>query len=695
MNISVDKFYKSDYLEEDYDRQILIGLMLHSFKYSKHIVADPIINFTLSKAIFNQLEVKHEYFSPIDLYTWADVHSNILSVLNNKFPADIEDELVKEYAKYNIFIAKKDVFEYKKTLFKSTFVEEFVRSGFENKVNLLNSSNRVFTLGDMFIDAAMCCTGDQEVINKVQSKYAIDSLVGVLNIDDQSFHYLEAVVWLIRACYSEQVNNYLSQLKKGIYYHLDRIKDLNNIGQLWFAIEWFKIILNSDELVYEQKLNTCISTFFLKLFENFNLYAKPNAFDFIKDSLFLNQNLILRNNWIVDNEYDNRDVVVEIHQKELLISMCRLIRRFKLNVLPITAKYFDQHPKDQDLVDINKGNEQQCWQDKGYTEIINILNDKMTNITDKSPIFSSIIIVWSILKYVDIPFDEWFTDELIDMLMNGTSHAFYQLDNDFVEFGKQIQQAIVSIHNYELNSHSQHLVNIKDFAHLLSKLRHRLKYQGDVRSLKGNQINFGNIDDAKIALILWELLYKIKWNSSSKSLRQNKNVNELLVSIYKTLGLLIYKRQDVWTMIWCFSQNLFSISWWNNILNRLHAEFVLVWVSRLGADKTTLYSVNLLAKACKSIGDILNDELKKELSNDQDNEPLKKLLDLIEQIGTEWEGEINFNFPNSWNIFNYLNSTDVDSAINRFSNQIMMRKTEDQGKLYKILFRTKSAKWER
>ena len=68
MNISVDKFYKSDYLEEDYDRQILIGLMLHSFRYSKHIVADQVVNFTLSKEIFNQLEMKHEYFSSIDLY---------------------------------------------------------------------------------------------------------------------------------------------------------------------------------------------------------------------------------------------------------------------------------------------------------------------------------------------------------------------------------------------------------------------------------------------------------------------------------------------------------------------------------------------------------------------------------------------------------------------------------------------------
>ena len=391
MDINVDKFYKSDYLEEDYDRQILIGLMLHSFRYSKHIVADQIVNFTLSKEIFNQLEMKHEYFSPIDLYTWAEVHSNILSALNNKFPEDIEDELVKEYAKYNIVISKKDVYEYKKTLFKSTFAEEFVRSGFENKINLLNSSDRVFTLGDMFIDAAMCCTGDQEVINKVQSKYTIDSLVGVLNIDDQWFPYLEAVVWLIRSCYLEQVNNALSQLKKGIYHHLDKIEDLNNIGQLWFATEWFKIIFNLDKLVCEQKLNTYISTFFLRLFKNFNLYAKPNAFDFIKDSLLFDQKLILRNNAIVDNEHNKRDVVVETHQKELLISMCRLMRKFKLNVLPINTKYFGQHSKDQDLVDINKGIKQQSWQGKGCTEIINILNDEMTNITDKSPMFSSII----------------------------------------------------------------------------------------------------------------------------------------------------------------------------------------------------------------------------------------------------------------------------------------------------------------
>ena len=79
------------------------------------------------------------------------------------------------------------------------------------------------------------------------------------------------------------------------------------------------------------------------------------------------------------------------------------------------------------------------------------------------------------------------------------------------------------------------------------------------------------------------------------------------------------------------------MKWWNDKLNRYHAEFFLLCVEGLGKYKTTLYTKELFSKVIKSIGEILVKELQKEVSRNKDDESLNKLLTLITQIGEKLE----------------------------------------------------------
>ena len=79
------------------------------------------------------------------------------------------------------------------------------------------------------------------------------------------------------------------------------------------------------------------------------------------------------------------------------------------------------------------------------------------------------------------------------------------------------------------------------------------------------------------------------------------------------------------------------MKWWNEKLNRYHAEFFLLCVEGLGKYKTTLYTKELFSKVIKSIGEILVAELQKEVSRRKDDESLNKLLTLITQIGEKHE----------------------------------------------------------
>ena len=79
------------------------------------------------------------------------------------------------------------------------------------------------------------------------------------------------------------------------------------------------------------------------------------------------------------------------------------------------------------------------------------------------------------------------------------------------------------------------------------------------------------------------------------------------------------------------------MKWWNDKLNRYHAEFFLCCVEGLGKYKTTVYTKELFSKVIKSIGEILVKELQKEVSRHKDDESLNKLLTLITQIGEKHE----------------------------------------------------------
>ena len=170
MNIDVHKFIKNiDWIKGKYDRQIIEGLVLHTFRYAKHIIWSQMSNSDLSKSIFNSLNNSNpQYFDPIDLESWTQVYIDIYSQIPKQFPEykdnDNEDELTKEYSKCGIKITHKDKYEYKESWFQSTLAQELVWAWFDNKINLLaKDSKRIFVVGDMFVDAAMCYSKDQQI----------------------------------------------------------------------------------------------------------------------------------------------------------------------------------------------------------------------------------------------------------------------------------------------------------------------------------------------------------------------------------------------------------------------------------------------------------------------------------------------------------------------------------------------------
>ena len=146
--------------------------------------------------------------------------------------------------------------------------------------------------------------------------------------------------------------------------------------------------------------------------------------------------------------------------------------------------------------------------------------------------------------------------------------------------------------------------------------------------------------DSRFVLILAELLYKIRCNSTFIEVRRNRLINELVVKIYKLLGHFMYNNQQIWVRLWYFSHKLFCMKWWSDKLNRYHAEFFLLCVDGLGKYKTTLYTKELFSKVCKSIGEILVAELQKEVSRHKDDESLNKLLTLITHIKEKREKNI-------------------------------------------------------
>ena len=279
-----------------------------------------------------------------------------------------------------------------------------------------------------------------------------------------------------------------------------------------------------------------------------------------------------------------------------------------------------------------------------------------------------------------------------------------ETDTEFTDFAQIVQNVIVAIHNCEITRSSQNLDDVKI---LIEKM---IEIQEDkVQSRKQNV-------DSRFAVILAELLYKIRCNSTFKEIRQNKTINDLVLKIYKTLGHLMFDSKQIWVRLWYFSQKLFCMKWWNNKINRCHAEFFLSCVEGLGEYKTTLYTAELFSKVCKSIRDILVTELQKEVSRNREDESFRELLTLITQIGeqciyktnkdcseiskedskedneddniekdeeekdsnkesidksNENKDKVSFNYSKSKCIFQYLNTSGKKSAINSFSSNII------------------------
>ena len=717
MNVDVHKFYGNNRWSKGiYNRQIIEGLILHTFRYSKHIIWSQMNNSDLSKSIYRSLtDSNPEYFDPIDLERWVqvfiDLHSNLPQQLpeyndeerdegeedeeedkqedkqeeENEEEDDQEEEyqeeeyqeeeyqeedkeeeeegdkgenyvLTKEYSICGIKITLKNKFDYKNSWFKPTFVQEFIWAWFDNKINLLaTDSNRRFVLGDMFVDAAMCYSQEQDILEKIQHKYSIDTLIKALSFNKDWFHFREGVTCLLRSCYFNKFTQFwiysqdkTDKIINGIIDNLKAIIDLNDIEQLGFATQAIMLATNLYCRLGEQdkdQLSIIISNLFIKLLEDFQVYAIPNVFDFIKGATFLDQDVIEKNKQLVDNEFNKRNVVLETHQKQLVFAILNLIKKSDLNQLPFSKVHCNS----------------------SFLKSLNL----------ESHMIEKFIVLF-ILKYVDIPFDEEFTDELIDiLLLLQTGPDTNQTDSEFEWLCKTIQNVIVSIHNCEVKQKIENLDCITDLTDQLKNLRNRYYSSQDKRGTPKDGENFTNqAVDSEIALILLELLYKVRWNSNFEELRHCKDINFMLIKIYKTLGYLMDSSQDVWVKLWHFSQKMFCINWWNQFLNRLHAEFFIRWVSRLNANKTTQFTIDLFSKVWKNIGNVILNEI----SKDNIDDSLKNLFNLFEEIGEKYEDKVMFNNPKTKSIFNFLASPTIDKEIDLFCNHIMINKSNELGK---------------
>ena len=74
--MSIIIYYNCKYLKTNhsrisvYNRKIVEGLILNSFRYAKHITLDQTVNSALVKTIFNKLNP--QYFDPIDARELVD-----------------------------------------------------------------------------------------------------------------------------------------------------------------------------------------------------------------------------------------------------------------------------------------------------------------------------------------------------------------------------------------------------------------------------------------------------------------------------------------------------------------------------------------------------------------------------------------------------------------------------------------------
>ena len=198
----------------------------------------------------------------------------------------------------------------------------------------------------MFVDAAMCYSQEQDILEKIQQKYSIDFLIKALSFNKDWFHFWEGVTCLLRSCYFNNCTqswidsqDKTNEIIKGIIDKLKTISDLNDIEQLGFATQAIMLVTNLYCRLGEQdkdQLSIIISNLFIKLLKDYQVYAIPNVLDFAKGTPFLDQDLIEKNKELVDNEVNERNVVLETHQKQFVFEIWNLIKKINLNQLSIS-----------------------------------------------------------------------------------------------------------------------------------------------------------------------------------------------------------------------------------------------------------------------------------------------------------------------------------------------------------------------
>ena len=332
MDAQVHKFTENINLNDsNYDRQAIEGLMLHSFRYAKHIYADQIINEAHSLYFDNEVRKKNsKYFDKIDIKNWFNVYSSKYSNLIEASKSNAADLMTVYEKTHKLSVMSSEIYEYENSKFKSTFIQEFIRAYFDNKFNLLDENlKRKFVVGDMFVDAAMWCADNSKFHDSVAEKYDLNSLIEILNQDVEWYHFFEAITWLLRWCFSKENSSDIQssstefyEIRKWISLHFHKISDLSTIDKIRFAIELTRLIFESNINLWGKiKLQVFISNLFFGLLnKKIEIFAKPNVFDLAEDVVFLDKELIRYNNAIIDNQFYQRDVVLEAHQKELTYS---------------------------------------------------------------------------------------------------------------------------------------------------------------------------------------------------------------------------------------------------------------------------------------------------------------------------------------------------------------------------------------
>ena len=192
----------------------------------------------------------------------------------------------------------------------------------------------------MLVDAAMCFTQNEEIIQKIKQKYNFDSLISVLKINDESFDFLEKIVRLLRSCYFnpniqfDAVNDSkIEVMEQYIYMQLEKITDFSNKGQIKFTTESIMLLSNCFNKISNigDKLQKIIGSLLVGLLQNYDVFIIPNAIDFASGDVetFIDFNFISNHNKIVNEDIHEGNVDLKNNQKKLVAAILILISKFK------------------------------------------------------------------------------------------------------------------------------------------------------------------------------------------------------------------------------------------------------------------------------------------------------------------------------------------------------------------------------